>query len=300
LSRIIVTKRKENAMRHECYFCQIKTVEALIRKFTPDADTAEGFVFAVHDLLAANRDMPNPQLATQVHRIARQHLDNANLYAAEKREANDLLLGQYADWKKTVRDTEDPFFTAAKLAVIGNIIDYGAHSVSSDISAQIRGFLQQDLTVDMRGELKEALASAESVLYLGDNCGEVVFDKLLIETLGHPNVTFAVRGKPVINDVTEEDAGYVGMDRVCRILSNGADAPSTLMDLSSDDFREAFYAADLVISKGQGNFEGLMESDHPNIFFLLIAKCAPIAELLGVEKNNMVIVRRQGLHNPNP
>jgi len=184
--------------------------------------------------------------------------------------------------------------------VIGNIIDYGAHSVSRDISAQIRGFLQHDLTIDMRAELKEALGRAESVLYLGDNCGEVVFDKLLIETLGHPNVTFAVRGKPVINDVTEEDAGYVGMDRVCRILSNGADAPSTLMDLSSDDFREAFYAADLVISKGQGNFEGLMESDHPNIFFLLIAKCAPIAELLGVEKNNMVIVRRQGLHNPNP
>ena len=115
MSRIIVTKRKENAMRHECYFCHIKTVEALIRKFTPDADTAEGFIYAVHDLLAANRDMPNPQLATQVHRIARQHLDNANLYAAEKREANDLLLGQYADWKKTVRDSDDPFFTAAKL-----------------------------------------------------------------------------------------------------------------------------------------------------------------------------------------
>ncbi|WP_300667567.1 ARMT1-like domain-containing protein [Desulfoluna sp.] len=286
-------------MRHECYFCHIKTVEALVRKFTPDAETAEDFIFAVHDLLAANRGMPNPQLATQVHRIAKQHLDKVNLYAAEKKQANDLLLSQYADWEKTVRGTDEPLLTAVKLAVIGNIIDYGAHSVSSDISAQIQGFFQRDLTVDMRAELKEALGRAESVLYLGDNCGEVIFDKLLIETLGHPNVTFVVRGKPIINDVTEEDAGYVGMDRVCRILSNGADAPSTLMDLSSDEFKQAFYAADLVISKGQGNFEGLMENDHPNIFFLLIAKCTPIAELLGVEKNDMVVVRHQEPHDAN-
>jgi hypothetical protein len=128
-------------------------------------------------------------------------------------------------------------------------------------------------------------------LYLGDNCGEIVFDKLFIETMDHPNVTFAVRGNPVINDATLEDAAQVGLDNVCRVISNGFDAPSTLLEFCSDEFAEAYNNADLVISKGQGNFEGLMESRHPNEFFLLIAKCWPIANLLGVGKNDMVVLK---------
>jgi uncharacterized protein with ATP-grasp and redox domains len=100
-----------------------------------------------------------------------------------------------------------------------------------------------------------------------------------------------VRGNPVINDATLEDAAQVGLDNVCRVISNGFDAPSTLLEFCSDEFAEAYNNADLVISKGQGNFEGLMESRHPNEFFLLIAKCWPIANLLGVGKNDMVVLK---------
>jgi len=278
-------------MRHECYFCHIRTIEKLIDKFKPDEKVAQNFILSVHNLIEANWDLSNPQMATEIHRMAKGHLHNTNLYAEEKLKANDILLSSYSHWQTIVNESQNPFFTAAKLSVIGNIIDYGAQSVKDDISGQIDSFFRKDLKVDMTQDLKNEINKAENILYLGDNCGEIVFDRLFIETMNHPNITFAVRGKPVINDATLEDANQVGLCNVCRVISNGFDAPSTLMEFCSDEFTEAYHNSDLVISKGQGNFEGLMESRHPNEFFLLIAKCRPIADLLGVSKNDMVVLK---------
>ncbi|MBN1183821.1 MAG: DUF89 family protein [Bacteroidales bacterium] len=278
-------------MRHECYFCHIRTIEQLIGKFKPEACIAEDFIFSVHELLADNREMPNPNLATEIHRIARGYLNNINLYAEEKLLANDVLLKNYSYWKGVVNQSDNPFFTAAKLSVIGNIIDYGAHSMNGSISAQIESLFQQDLKTDMTAKLQKEVGKARSVLYLGDNCGEIVFDKLFIEIMKHPDVTYVVRGRPVINDVTFEDAQQVGMDEVCHVISNGFDAPSTLIEFCSEEFLEEYNSSDLIISKGQGNFEGLMESNHKNIFYMLIAKCAPMAQMLGVKKNDMVIMK---------
>lgn len=276
-------------MRHECYFCHIRTIEKLIDKFKPDEKVAENFILSIQQLIESNWNLSNPELATEIHRIAKIHLSNTNLYAEEKLKANDILLKKYSYWETIINESENPFFTAAKLSVIGNIIDYGAQSVNDDISAQIESFFRKNLKIDMTPELKNEISNAENILYLGDNCGEIVFDKLFIETMKHQNITFAVRGKPIINDVTHEDANQVGIDKVCRVISNGFDAPSTLIEFCSDEFAEEYNNADLIISKGQGNFEGLMESSHPNQFFLLIAKCYPIADLLDVDKNDMVV-----------
>jgi hypothetical protein len=278
-------------MRHECYFCHIKTIERLVRKFNPEALLAEEFIFSVHELLAQNREESNIRLATDIHRLARIHFNNTNLYAEEKLSANDMLLKNYSHWKEVVAQSEDPFFTAAKLSVIGNIIDYGAHSINGSISGQIESLFRQDLKIDRTRELQNDISKAKSILFLGDNCGEIVFDKLFIETIKHPNVTYAVRGNPVINDATIEDAQHVGMDDVCRVISNGFDAPSTLVGFCSDEFMTEYDRADLIISKGQGNLEGLLDTYHKNVFFLLIAKCVPMAELLAVEKNDMVITK---------
>lgn len=277
-------------MRHECYFCHIRTLEKLIDKFRPDETVAQNFIFSVHKLIESNRELSNPELATHIHRMARIHLKNTNLYAEEKLKANEILLKEYPYWKSIVNESENPFFTAAKLSVIGNIIDYGAQSVHDDISGQIDSFFQKKLEIDMTAELKNEISKAKNILYLGDNCGEIVFDKLFIETMKHQNITFAVRGEPIINDATREDADQVGIDKVCRVISNGFDAPSTLIEFCSDQFAQAYNNADLIISKGQGNFEGLMDNSHPNTFFLLIAKCDPIAKLLGVNKNDMVVL----------
>lgn len=284
-------KNEKITMQHECYFCHNKTLEKLIQKFKPGEQTAQQFIFAVHDFISNNRDIHNPVLATEIQRIAGRYLEKSNLYAEEKQQANDMLLSNYEHWQNIVEHSDQPFYTAAKLAVIGNIIDYGAHSVGKDITKQIDSLYQKDLAINHVSALQKAVAQAENILYLGDNCGEIVFDKLFIETMKHPKVTFAVRGKPVINDATLEEAKQVGMQDVCQVISNGADAPSTLLDLCSKEFLQAFNEADLIVSKGQGNFEGLMTLKHPNLYFLLIAKCNPMAKFLNVQKNDMVITR---------
>jgi uncharacterized protein with ATP-grasp and redox domains len=277
-------------MKQECFFCHTKTVEKLIQKFDPPADVAEDFLRSVNLLFAREWETTNPYLATKIHRLAKEKLNVANLYKEEKFSANSLLLEHYDYWRSLVNESPNPFRTAAKLAVIGNVIDYGAHSLNGDdIVEQIRSLTQNDLAVDRTEELFKNILKAGSVLYIGDNAGEIVFDKLFIEVIGHPNITFAVRGFPVINDITMDDVKQTGIDRLCKVITNGNDAPSTLLENCSAEFLEAYNSADVIIAKGQGNFEGLMEEKKDNLFFMLMAKCNPIAGMLGVNKGDMLV-----------
>lgn len=116
-----------------------------------------------------------------------------------------------------------------------------------------------------------------------------MFDKLFIEAIMHPLLVYAVRGGPIINDATMDDARYCGMDKVADVISNGYDAPSTILEHCSPAFREVFEHADVIISKGQGNFEGLCGKTNKPIFFLLMAKCDVIADALKVQKGSFVI-----------
>ncbi len=284
-------------MRHECYNCHKKTVKDLIEKFRPDDNTARDLSETIEQLLRENHDLPNPYLARLIHRVAREKINHSDLYRNEKNHANDLLLKNYDLWKEIVDLSPDPFYLAAKLAVAGNIIDYGAHSAEKDIELQINELLKREFEIDETDSLSNAFQNAGSILYLGDNAGEIVFDKLFIETTGHPGVTYAVRGQAVINDVTRKDAERTGMDKVCKVISNGNDAPSTLPDLCSEEFLDHYHSSDIIISKGQGNFEGLMNSGKDNIFFMLMAKCDPIADLLKVKKGSLLVTKNKSLGN---
>ncbi|MCU4164334.1 DUF89 family protein [Marinilabiliaceae bacterium A049] len=263
----------------------------LLAKFNPPKTVSEDFIFSVHEILGDNRSMINPKLATNIQRIAKQKLNNKDLYASEKLSANKLLLADYEYWRNYIDNSNNPFYTAVRLAVAGNIIDYGAHSVNGDIKEQIKDLINTPFAIDKSKEFKKAIDKAERILYLGDNAGEVFFDRLLLETIRHPKVTFVTRGAPVINDVTIEDAKQVGIDNICEIIDNGFDAPSTLLEFCSDEFKLAYNSADLIISKGQGNFEGLMNEKHPNTFFLLMAKCEPMAEMLGCSMNDLIVTQ---------
>ncbi len=276
-------------MRADCYFCHIKTVQNLINKFQPSDIVAEDFIFSVHKTLEDNKHLDNPMLATKIHRIAKEKLKVDDLYSSEKFDANSTLMADYDYWRKLIDSSPHPFKTAVKLAVAGNIIDYGAHSVKGEIKEQLAGLINSPLTIDHTEELYTAISKANSILYLGDNAGEIFFDKLLLETIKHPNITFVTRGEPVINDITHEDAKQVGIHPLCKVISNGYDAPSTLLEFCSEEFLELYNNADLIISKGQGNFEGLMNSGHLNTFFLLIAKCKPIADILNCKTNNLIV-----------
>jgi hypothetical protein len=187
-----------------------------------------------------------------------------------------------------INQSDNPYKTALRLAIAGNIIDFAAND-SFDLLATIEMALKSEFAIDHSAHLKTRIEKAGSILYLGDNAGEIVFDKLFIKEIKHPNLTFAVRGAPVINDATMTDAEYVGMKDVARVISNGYDAPSTILHKSDKVFQKYFREADLIISKGQGNLEGLFELNDNRIFYLLLVKCDVIGEFLDVKKGSLVV-----------
>ena len=187
---------------------------------------------------------------------------------------------------------QDPFVTAVRLAIAGNVIDFGLRRAEEEVylSEAVRDALGHPLAVDDTGALRRALEHAGRVLYIGDNAGEIVFDQVLIENL--PNAlrpTFVVRGIPIINDVTLEDAAEVGMEEVADVVSSGSAVPGTIIEEAPPEFRRLFDRADVVIAKGQGNYETLSGSRKRNLFFLLKAKCPVIAAHIGCELGGMVV-----------
>lgn len=275
-------------MTHQCYNCHLKAVDQLITKFNPSLEVADALVLEAKEILEQQKTYSNAFLATKIHRLASRKINCSVLYHDEKLRANKILLDNYEYWKSLVNESDDPKYTALKLAVAGNIIDYGAHTEPDDIVGEVKEIITQDFSIDDSDDLFDRIARAKKIVYLGDNAGEIVFDKLLLETIGHPNVCYVVRGKPVINDVTIEDAQLTGINHVCKVITNGYDAPSTLLEYCSNEFIDEFEKADLIISKGQGNFEGLMNEDNYPIFFLLMAKCKPVAELLGTNVGGLI------------
>lgn len=195
-----------------------------------------------------------------------------------RENSNRQALDLYPRLKKRIKESPDPLRTAIRLAIAGNVIDYGTPG-EFDIAKEIEVVLGTEFGVFMFAEFQTALSRAGTVLYLCDNAGEIVFDRLLIEQLqvNYPvEITAVVRGGPVLNDVILEDAEQVGLNRVCRVISNGSNAPGTLLGECSNEFLRIYHDADLVISKGQGNFETLWGEDE-NIFFLFKIKCDVVA-----------------------
>jgi uncharacterized protein with ATP-grasp and redox domains len=165
-----------------------------------------------------------------------------------------------------------------RLAIAGNMMDMGVNASLTE--ADVRQTMKQALTAPFFGEMdkfRHAIAEAHSILYLADNAGEIAFDRLLVEQLLSKHVTVAVRGAPVINDATLIDAQTVGLDQIVEVIDNGSDAPGTILSDCGPEFRRRFAEADLIIAKGQGNFETL-SGEAGNIFFLFKVKCAVIAE----------------------
>lgn len=197
------------------------------------------------------------------------------------------MLDYYPELKKLVNKSNDPFQMALRLAIAGNIIDYGPNHVF-DINRTLKRAKSIVLAIDDSESLRQSISQAKMLLYLGDNAGEIVMDRIFLETINHANIYFAVRGSPIINDALIEDAELVGIDKIATVITNGDDAPGTILENTSTEFRDIFAQADLIISKGQGNYEGLNETEK-NIYFILITKCDHVADHLGVKKGDFVV-----------
>ena len=192
----------------------------------------------------------------------------------------------YPELEKIVANSDDPLLTAIKIAIAGNVIDLGVNK-AFDIVRDVQTILKQDFAIFDYSAFKKQLAKSKNILYLGDNVGESVFDILLIKELKRP-VKYAVRSIPIINDVTREDAIASGIDQVAEIVDSGCKSPGIILSQSAPAFLNIFDTSDLVISKGQGNFEGLSGCNR-QVFFLLKAKCRIISNHLGVAEGSVIL-----------
>jgi len=233
-------------------------------------------------------DDPPPLSAVALYDMIAARAGTDDPFRHLKEESTRHALSFYPDLKKRVAASGNPISTAIKCAIAGNIIDFGV-SADFDLETEIEKVLESSSYGLWEEEtLISEIENAGWILLLGDNTGETVFDRLLVETMKKP-VTYAVRSGPIINDATAEDAIAAGLDRVCtRIVSSGCRAPGTILELCSDEFQELFRTAPLIISKGQGNYETLSGINAP-IFYLLKAKCSVVAGHLGVNVGDIVL-----------
>lgn len=276
-------------MDYRCYSCLIRSYSKLIEEHHLNPDDRERQIKAFLKFLSGLEDgLIAPEIARKNQKKIQTLLNTDDPYKEIKYQSNKYLLDKYDYFKELINKADDPFDTALRLAISGNIIDYAANP-DFDLDATISKVLNEEFAVNDSLLLKEKISSAKTILYLGDNAGEIVMDKLFLEHLNHPNVYFAVRNAPVINDATIEDTKLTGLDKIVKVISNGYDAPSTVLNKCSEEFMSIYRDADLIISKGQGNLEGLLNEDNPKLFFLLMVKCDMIAEKFDVKKGDFVV-----------
>ncbi len=277
-------------MNYKCLLCQINGLDKRIDKFEIAIEKRNSLVSYLIEYISGIdvESSYSPEVTRDILNSLKDVSEIEDPYFKEKNESNREMLDRYPEFQEQIKKSKDKFDTALRLAIAGNIIDFGPTD-KFDVSGTIKRVLKSDLAIDHSQQLKVEIEKANTILYLGDNCGEVVLDKLFLETINHPNVFFAVRNSPILNDVTEKEALHVGIDKVAKIVSNGDDAPSTLLHRVSSSFLEIYNSADLIISKGMGNFEGLMNETDDRLFFLLMIKCPVIGEIIGAENGAFIV-----------
>jgi len=283
----------------DCIPCFVRQTLDSVRLITDDEQIHERVMREVLRL-ASKMDLRQspPAMAQKIHRLIRKLTGVQDPYLQTKDRFNKLALKMYPELRKKVEASADPFETAIRLAIAGNIIDMGVKTglAESQVEETITQSLTDPLDIKALKGFRKATTQAKDILYLGDNAGEIVFDRLLIEQLPCEKITFVVKAGPIINDATMEDAEIVGLTDIVSVIDNGSDAPGTILEDCSEMFRRRFKDADLVIAKGQGNYETLSDVDK-DIFFILRAKCPVIARHLGREVGQMILRKSDALND---
>lgn len=271
----------------DCIPCMMQQALRAGRIATNDEKKIKRLLDVVGEMI---KDIPMektpPEMGNIIHQQIRKIIGVNDPYKKIKDLNISEVKSLYPELKEIVNHSDNRLLTAIKLAIAGNIIDFGMNN-SFNINLHFRRILKQDFAVMDFDEFVKQYQKANSILYIGDNAGESVFDKILIEELGKP-VTYVVRDIPIINDVTIDDAINSGIDEVAEIISSGSTAPGTILSLCNENFLERFNSAEMIISKGQGNYEGLSDVER-SVFFLLKAKCPVIANDLKVKEDDIVL-----------
>jgi len=271
----------------DCFPCFLNQALRAARVATDDEKKIKRVLDEVGMML---RDIPldstPPESGRLIYRKVSEITGNSDPYRDIKKESTQKALSLYPYLKNRVEKSSDRLLTAIRIAIAGNVIDFGAYG-NFDLSREVDEVLEKDFAVFDYNKFKHGLDKTREILYIGDNAGECVFDRILIEELKKP-VTYVVRAAPIINDATYEDAVQAGIDSVATIISSGTDAPGAILETCSAEFKKMYHNSNFIISKGQGNYEALSNGCQA-IFFLLKVKCKVIADNLGARVSDIIL-----------
>ena len=272
----------------DCYPCFLRQALSIARRVGADQQQQ---LLVVHRVLELLKDIPlganPPEIAHYVHGFVHDEINVHDPYKEAKSASTQQALTLYPRLKNLVMHSDDALDTAIRLSIAGNIIDLAISEHHDDLWATVKRVLKQPFAVNDANEMREKLAEADHVLFLADNAGETVFDRILVETLPIP-VLYAVKGGPILNDATMEDAVAAGLDQCATLMSTGSDAPGTIVALCSEEFRDQYSAAPLIIAKGQANYETLSDAG-PSTFCLLQVKCPVIGRDIGAPVGSIIL-----------
>jgi uncharacterized protein with ATP-grasp and redox domains len=279
---------KPNFLGETCLECLRTQSVRLATRLIPDPE-ARGELLKNIDYILENVDASDRimYLHGRVYEEIYRACKDPDPFREIKQRSTNEVLNLYPILKKRIVQTKDPLELAVRYAIAGNVID-DAPPIQMDLNDELEHALMRPLVINHLPILRQRLSQAEFVLFLGDNAGETVLDRLLIETIGLPT-TYIVRGAPVINDATEEDARQARLHEVARILSSGSKHAGTILEDCATEVQELFAEAPVVVSKGQGNFESLVHQPR-EIFFLLKVKCDLVANHLNADIGDSILL----------
>jgi len=277
----------------ECIPCLARQATEIAVKSTDDKLVQEEIIIkCLEELSKLDFELSAPEIGRLMHLHAMNITGNFNPYQKLKDEYNEIALDitDIIKREQWIEDANDPFDLACRLSIAGNIIDFsvGLNLDYSKILASVSDSLESPLFGDGPKVLEESIANAKNIMFIADNAGEIIFDKFLLEQLPTDKVTYVVKGGPIVNDATIDDVHFAGIDKMVKVIDNGVAAQGTILNECSEEFLKAYCNADVVISKGQANYETLSD-ENKNIFFLLRAKCESVAKSFGCNKMDYVL-----------
>ncbi len=278
----------------DCLPCMLRqAIDAARLTGRPEAQLQKFAADVLAEMAGMDPATCPPTYAAHLHKMVRERLNCADPYLQIKAKSNQLAQSVIPAAHKLISESNSPFEAAVRLAIGGNIIDYGATTGPNDekVLHTLRTVAEAELPQGAVEGFEKAVLEAKSILYLGDNAGEIFFDRELIALMPTNKVTFAVRGGPIINDVTREDAELAGITQLVEVIDNGYYGPGCDLELCSDEFQQAFANADLVVSKGQGNLETLYDAPG-HIAFLFMVKCPVVSQMVGRPVGSMQLMMR--------
>jgi uncharacterized protein with ATP-grasp and redox domains len=283
----------------DCFPCFLRQALEAARMATQNEGIQRKVLNSVFTILTNVSVHTNPvEIAHLVHLRVKSITGDFDPYKEAKRKQNELALRYESTLSAQIAEMSDPLKAAMMFSAAGNAIDLAPNCPIPDIYKRYMEMISKGFALDDYELLLKKLARSKSLLYLGDNAGEIVWDKILIEELlenFNLDILYAVRGFPILNDATIEDAHLVGLDKVVKVVSNGFDAPGILLDRCSEDFLKHYKTSDLILSKGQGNYESLC-GENRAIFFLLNVKCPVIAGDIHCDVGDLVL-KAQSTHS---